>query len=257
MSLVNDALRKARASNDRELERAVASPDAPFLTAPPTGRRSRHRWIGLGVGAAAVALGVVAVILSGADRTQAASAQVALGVAPAAGSIGLHVLTELQQPSTTAGLPASGASEPSEPVLREPPAPAPEPVTPAPVKTAAPVTAQKPAAVTPVAPIVPAVAAPVAAPPSVAPVAAAPAAPPPVATPGILAGSSYVRHLEAPGVTTIHLEAIVWSKHNPIALVNGIAATPGTVIGNVLIEKIQTRRVRLRHKDVSFYVRLP
>ena len=73
----------------------------------------------------------------------------------------------------------------------------------------------------------------------------------------LVRGSTYLRRVTVPGISEIQLEAIVWSADNPMALINGDAVGPGTVIGNVRIEAIEPRRVLLRHKDITFFVLPP
>ncbi len=80
---------------------------------------------------------------------------------------------------------------------------------------------------------------------------------PSAAKPAIAPGSVFLSSVDVPGNAPITLEAIIWSSHNPVALINGGTATPGAVVGEVQIRAIETRRVELRHKGVTFYVRLP
>jgi len=70
-------------------------------------------------------------------------------------------------------------------------------------------------------------------------------------------GSIFLRKVDIPGITEIKVDAIIWSADNPVALINSNTVTPGAVLGNVRVVAIETRRVKLQHRNVVFYVRLP
>ncbi|MDP7348980.1 MAG: hypothetical protein QF735_12130, partial [Phycisphaeraceae bacterium] len=74
---------------------------------------------------------------------------------------------------------------------------------------------------------------------------------------GIDAQAVYVSTINIPGVTPIKLDAIIWSAENPVALINGTALTPNSVLGNIRVTAIESRRVTLEHAGVTFYLRLP
>jgi len=259
MSLVNDALRKARNSGEGSLERAVASPDAPFLPEPPTWRRTAGLFTYVLAGGSIACVGAVVVIWLLLLRGDAM---------PAAVEAAPMQIAQVQSPKEMGSDPVSVGEPVPAATLPEPAAPqvtpghgqgpesASEVISP-PSKPAVPAPAVSPPAAPPVPAPTPA--------PRVVAVAPAPAAKarrtsPPVRAPvtsPVEPGSSYVGIVNVPGVTPLTLEAIIWSLHNPVALINGIAATPGTMLGDVRVMAIESRRVVVRHGGAKFYVRVP
>ncbi len=232
MSLVNDALRKTRRSSDSQSGTAGAAGHSliePSIA--PRGRRHAVAITIIAAGGFATGAVVLFIWLFAGDRGGPRQAGAAVG--PGLPQV-LVAAAETKAPSTSA------------------PPPQPEPVVPPKVPAPAPTAAVETPA--PVAPPTDTVLPPQ--PPKVAApqptVAAAPRSPS-----GIDPQAVYVSTINIPGATTIKLDAIIWSAENPVALINGTALMPNSVLGNVRVTAIESRRVTLEHAGVSFYLRLP
>ena len=250
MSLVNEALRKRRRSNDSDSE-STDGGDRTWIEpsiAPSRRRRAATIWI-VAAGVVAVGAAILYVLLFRADR---GGPRQALAMVPPA-----------TQPFTQ---PAAGANvtPAQEPIADK------EPVLPPPAQSGQALNGQNVAPPKGVQDKTPTLTvaeppAPVAPPP----VTVRPPQPPQVVTPqptvtlpppspsGIEPQGVYVSRINFPGVTQIKLDAIIWSADNPVALMNGTAITPNTVLGNVRVTAIESRRVTLTHGGTSFYLRLP
>lgn len=70
------------------------------------------------------------------------------------------------------------------------------------------------------------------------------------------AGGTYIRQAAIAEDKTIRLDAIIWSAHNPMALMNGEAVSPGSSIHGARITKIKTQSVSIVHDGVTYILRL-
>jgi hypothetical protein len=266
MSLISDALKKARQEAARQDSLRQSLPYA-VGTADPPERRNLYMPLLAGLGAGCVLAAVVfgIVYLGGwgpFSRARKAGVEVAAIPSPAA------------TPRTA----SSAEPAPAPPVIEErsqpvPPTPAPTPVPPAPaqepkpapVQTAPPV-AETPASRTQPAPVPteearlapPPVPTPAPSPvPTVAGPIRAPAPPTPAAsTGGLEDGKSYLNEVPIPGGGVVKLNGIAYSPDHPIAVLDGRVVAPGEVVQGFTVLEIQADHVTLQGHGAKVSVSL-
>lgn len=263
MSLISDALKKARQEAARQDSLRQTLPYAVGSADPPA-QRNLYMPLLAGLGAGCVlAVVVFGILYLGGwgpfSRTRKDAVQIAATPSPA----------------TTPGtaFPAEPTSAP--PVIEEKsvpasPTPTPRPVPPAPVQelqprpvpaqTIAPV-AEPPVARTQPAPV-PADEArlappPVAPTPAPSPVPTVAVPPAPAASPGGLEdGKSYVNEVPIPGGGVVKLNGIAYSPDHPIAVLDGRVVAPGEVVQGFTVLEIQADHVTLQGHGAKVSVSL-
>ncbi|HEV7786611.1 MAG TPA: hypothetical protein VGQ28_14795 [Thermoanaerobaculia bacterium] len=268
MSLISDALKKARQEAARQDSLRQTLPYAVGTADPPEQRKLYMPLLaGLGAGCvlAVVVFGIV--YLGGwgpFSRLRKEAVQIAETPSPAA--------------TPRAGFSAEPA--PAPPVIEEKsqpvPTPAPRPTPPAPVQevqpkpapvqTLPPPVAETPAARTQPAPVPadearlapPPVPTPAPSPvPTVAGPIRAPAPPTPAAsTVGLEDGKSYVNEVPIPGGGVVKLNGIAYSPDHPIAVLDGRVVAPGEVVQGFTVLEIQADHVTLQGHGAKVSVSL-
>ncbi|HEX3556778.1 MAG TPA: hypothetical protein VIA62_26445 [Thermoanaerobaculia bacterium] len=261
MSLISDALKKARQEAARQDALRPSLPYAVGTVDPPERRRPYVPVLaGLGAGCVLAAL-VFGIVYLGGWGPFARPAKPAVQVA------------EVSSPAATPA-PAPVTAAPPPPVIEEksrpvPPEPAPTPapraaktpevqLRPAPPVQAAPPVPEKPA-VRPEpspAPPIPAEEARLAPPPAPTPAPApvptvagpirAPAPPAAADSTGLAEGKAYVGEVPVPGGGVVKLNGIAYSPEHPIAVLDGRAVAPGEVIQGFTVVEIQADHVTLQ-----------
>lgn len=87
-----------------------------------------------------------------------------------------------------------------------------------------------------------------------APAAATPASAAPVAEPSD--GESFVRRLPLPGGKVIELGGIAWSESEPIAVINGELTGRGQIVDGYTVDAIEPGRVWLRKGETTVFLKL-
>ncbi len=243
MSLIGDALKKARAERGTDLP--------PNIYAVPAARPSRLPWI-LAAASTSLAIGIVVggLLFYGSHR-DAGSRPVSdpLGVEEAAPQAPEVAPTS---PPTASLPPVSRVEESTEPSGSRP------------VESAAPqvATDDQPASTTPAvepSPSRPSQAAdtapgtPPASQPTPAPAPGA-AAPSPAASP--VEGQSYFQRVQLQDGRTLHLHGIVWSDRSPTALINSEVYAVGEGAGPWRVRRVERAEVEIEADGVTFLLRL-
>jgi hypothetical protein len=265
MSLISDALKKARQEAARQDSLRQTLPYA-VGTADPPAQRNLYMPLLAGLGAGCVlAVVVFGILYLGGwgpfSRTRRGSVQVA----------------ETQTPAVVPRTAPSAEPAPAPPVIEErdqtaPPIPAPPPVPPAPVREPKPVPVQTmppvvetPAARTEPAPVTadearlapPPVPTPAPSPvPTVAAPIRAPAPPPVASNGGPEDGKSYVNEVPIPGGGVVKLNGIAYSPDHPIAVLDGRVVAPGEVVQGFTVLEIQADHVTLQGHGAKVSVSL-
>ncbi|HEV7504851.1 MAG TPA: hypothetical protein VGS07_08075 [Thermoanaerobaculia bacterium] len=258
MSLISDALKKARQEAARQDSLRQSLPYAVGAAEPPE-RRNLYMPLLAGLGAGCVLAAVVfgIVYLGGwgpFSRQRRGTVQVAETQAP--------VATPRRVPSAEPAPAPPVVEERSEPAPQMP-APTPAPSTPIQETQPKPVPtpAARPLAETPVARAQPApvpAEEPRLAPPLVstpAPSVPSVAALNPAATPGGLEdGKSYVNEVPIPGGGVVKLNGIAFSPDHPIAVLDGRVMGPGEVVQGFTVVEIQATQVKLQGHGATVFV---
>jgi hypothetical protein len=246
MSLISDALKKARQEAARQDSLHQGVPYAVGAVEPPERRRALVPLLaGLAVGA--VLAGGVAGFVYFADREPARTEEIQ--VAEVAPPVEVEELPEsLPSPEVTA--PPVAPTVP--PVFSEPPA----------VVTAPPPTAPEEAASVP-PPAAPPPQPEIRIEPSFQPSAPQPGEAPPVqeqpapAAPEPPGESrSFVEAVPVPGGGTLRLNGIAFSTVSPVAVIDGKVVGPGEVVQGFTVVEIQQNRVKLEGHGETVYVSL-
>jgi hypothetical protein len=266
MSLISDALKKARQEAARQDSLRQTLPYA-VGTADPPERRNQYMPLLAGLGAGCVLAAVVFGIVylggwgpfarSRKSSVQVAETPVATSTTPlsAEPAPAPPVIEERSEPTSPTSTPAR--TPPPVPVQEPQPRPAPAQTVPPTVETPAarpepPLTADEarlapPPVPTPSPTPVPTVAAPIRAP---APPAAA-------ASPGGLEdGKSYVNEVPIPGGGVVKLNGIAYSPDHPIAVLDGRVVAPGEVVQGFTVLEIQADHVTLQGHGAKVSVSL-
>ncbi|HEY0556869.1 MAG TPA: hypothetical protein VGG20_21610 [Thermoanaerobaculia bacterium] len=258
MSLISDALKKARAEAARQdslrqgVPYAVGVADAPERRAP---------WIsllaGLGAGCVLAAAVFALAFFAGWGPFHKPSAETQVAAAPAA-----TVTTAPAAPAPQAPAPATLPAVPPEtpqPSLQSPPVAA-QPVPEPPRQTAPPVEAPPPAPRNPAPEAPPATPAPTLAPvpTPAAPVEPTPSQPAPAApaagSGGLVEGNTYVGEVPVPGGGSVKLNGIVFSPDHPIAVLDGRVMGPGETVQGFTVVAIESGRVKLQGHGATVYL---
>jgi hypothetical protein len=259
MSLISDALKKARAEAARQdslrqgMPYAIGVADAPARRTP---------WIsllaGLGAGCILAAAVFAVAFFAGwgpfhkpAVETQVAAAPMApVPAAPAPQAPApAPVPAPVVQTPAPAALPVAPVEAPPaavKPVPQTAPQAAPQ-IAPQPIaRNPAPETAPAPPA-SALAPV-PAPAAPVEATPS------QPAPAPSSSSSGLTEGNTYVGELPVPGGGSVKLNGIVFSPDHPIAVLDGRVMAPGEIVQGFTVVAIESGRVKLQGHGATVYL---
>jgi hypothetical protein len=244
MSLVNEALKKARmeASRQEALRRGIPLPPPSFFA--PRQRRPLWPWVALAV-TALIALAGLGFWAGQRSVREATLAQSTGGKALAGSSTAAEEKagTESRPQPTEPRPPATAATPPSAaavtaPALSATPTPGSVPSAAQPEPTTAPSASASSSA---------AVSEPQPAPPAPRPARTTPPAQPAVPT--------YVEVADLPG-GRLELGGIAWSKSDPHALINGRILGRGERVESYRIVDIQPRQVELTGDRGSFILRL-
>jgi hypothetical protein len=263
MSLISDALKKARAEAARQdslrqgVPYAVGVADAPDRRAP---------WIsllaGLGAGCVLAAAVFALAFFAGWGPFHKPSAETQVAAAPAVTTTtATTATTSTSAPAPQAPAPATlpaVAPETSQPSPQAPPVAA-RPVPEPPRQTAPPVEAPPPAPRNPAPEAPPAISAPAPAP---VPTPAAPVVPTPSQAPpapaagsgGLVEGDTYVGEVPVPGGGSVKLNGIVFSPDHPIAVLDGRVMGPGETVQGFTVVAIESGRVKLQGHGATVYL---
>jgi hypothetical protein len=253
MSLISDALKKARQEAARQDSLRQTLPYAVGMADPPE-RRNLYMPLLAGLGAGCVLAAVVfgIVYLGGWGpfaRTRKAGVEVAAIPSPA--------------PTPRTGSPAEAAPAPPvieerTPPARPTPAPTPPPTVSLQEPKPKPAPAVTPAAETPAAPAPLPVATPAPTPvPAVAAPIRAPAPPAPAAsTGGLEDGKSYLNEVPIPGGGVVKLNGIAYSPDHPVAVLDGRVMGPGEVVQGFTVVEILADHVTLQGHGAKVSVSL-
>jgi len=258
MSLISDALTKARQEAARQDAQRPRLPYAVGAADSPSRRRSLLPVLaGLGAGGLMAALLLVLAWSAGwglfaRPAHQAAVAQAAPATPPSAVK---PAAEPLAPPEATPETARTAPPQPAAPVQETRPQP------PAETRPAPPVDAPaaRPAPVT-TAPAEPAPSPP---PLPTAPVATAPApqapAQPTAAAPsqgaaGLADGKSYAGEVPVPGGGAVKLNGIAFSRDHPIAVLDGRVVEPGEIVQGFTVVAIEAGRVKLQGYGATVFV---
>jgi hypothetical protein len=251
MSLISDALKKARAEAARQDSLRQGMPYAIGVADAP---ERRPPWISLlaGLGAGCIlAAGVFALAFFAgwgpfrrptAEIPTAAVAETSVTPPPAAA------------PAAQVPAPAAFPAAPIEERPAPPPIESPRQPLPPPADTAPPIARNPPQETAPAAPA-PAPA-PIAQAPT--PVPAAPAQPAPSApeasSGGLVEGNTYSGEVPVPGGGSVKLNGIVFSPDHPIAVLDGRVMGPGENVQGFTVVAIESGRVKLQGHGATVYL---
>lgn len=241
MSLISDALKKARQEAARQDSLRQGLPYAVGTTSAPDRGRSAPLLAGLAVGLL-LAGGLAGLFyFVRPEREVEPEARIAETAPP----------VEVREESATPPV-APQISEPAVPETAPPaliPAPIPEVRTPqpAPPLEVQPAPQPQPQPETPPAPPV------VVAPPA-PPVQEA--APPPAPAPAPQEGRSYVGEVPVPGGGVLRLNGIAFSTESPVAVLDGKVVGPGEVVQGFTVVEIRQNQVKLEGHGETVFVSL-
>jgi hypothetical protein len=268
MSLISDALKKARQEAARQDSLRPALSYAVGTADPPERRNSLMPLLaGLGAGCVLAAVVFGSLYLGGWGpfaRPAKQTVQVAEIPSPAATPAPVPVTAAPAPPVIEEkSKPALPAPTPAPPAARAPEIePKPAPVKPAPPAAEKPAVRAEPSP----APAAPAEEARLASPPVSTPapapvptvVAPIPApAPPPAADSGGLAdGKTYVGEVPIPGGGVVKLNGIAYSPDHPIAVLDGRVVAPGEMVQGFTVLEIQADHVTLQGHGAKVSVSL-
>ncbi len=263
MSLINEALKRARIDAARRDAAAKGVPPSALPVYRPPGRRS---WLvpvaGFAAGLAAVALAAGAFWLA---RRPLASASAQ--PAPAAVETPVAATAAAETPAVVAAAapPAAvpPAAPPREPSVASPSAPA--PLAPAPPSGVRPLASAPPAEPPPAEPPLAS-----AVPPASRvrpasgrrPLDPSGTPPPPARSrpeagaAGLVAGKTYLREAAPAGEPPVKVEFIVWSESRPFAQINGQLLSPGESAGGYTLLSVERERVELENAGIRFWIRV-
>lgn len=239
MSLINEALKRARVEAAR---RDAAAKGVPPSALPVYVPRRRRPWLGplagFLAGLAAVVVAAGAFWLARGSAPAAAAPRAAAAPAPAESATIPAPVSEAHPP-VPIGTPAvahvaAPAPRPTPPRVAEPPPPAAEP--------------RPPMTVVP----------PVPAPPGPRP--SPPRTPqreprPETTAGGIEAGRTYRVEATPAGGKKVKLDFIVWSE-TPFAQINGKQISPGQMVDGYKLLAVERERVELEHSGRGFWLRV-
>jgi hypothetical protein len=223
VSLIDDALKRAQAADDKAAGKPAERPwiPTPMPDAGLARRRAVTRWLGIAAAALAVAAAAVLVLRRSAPSGSPVPARgrddgrsAATAVAPLSSPTPLQEVVAV--PTLTTPVPASA------------PAPRPRPTraaAPPPSSSAEPAGAEAPA-------------------PAPAPKPSGP----------IANGKTYAGSVTLPGGDRIELGGIVWSETEPRALLNDHVLGTDSYVEGYRIAKIEEDRVALEKDGVTIYV---
>ena len=238
MSLINDALKRARVS---ALEQEAARDGVDYRAVPAHSRRDSRSlshiagWI-----VAAVAItGVLYLALRPAPEASTQEAGPALGTAEVGEPVGPEpetvaepeAVATAESPSAQRSTPAAPEESGSEPQPELEVVPVSEDVAPA---------VDLPEATQAASP----------APPPEAPAARSGAAK------GLVDGRVYLRRAEAADGSVVELGGIAFSEDRPIAVVNGNVVSVGDMIEGFIVLRIEPERIWLEHGTTRIYLTL-
>ncbi len=242
MSLINEALKRARVEAARRDAAAKGVPPAALPIYRPPRRRP---WLapvaGFAAGLAAVGMAAGAFWLGrrpiSAEGTQA-------------------VLAEAPADAPAARVDAAATPPPASDVpLESQPAPR-SPARPAPAETAP--VAGRPPRPAAVAPAVPEAPPPAHRPPPPPPAMASPAIPAPSRSSsfgGDAGGRTFLRQA-APAGTSVKVDFIVWSESRPFAQINGQLISSGQSVDGYTLLQVERERVELEGGGERFWIRV-
>jgi len=256
MSLISDALKKARQEAARQDSLRQGVPYAVGSVEPPA-RRNPLLPLFAGLGAGCLAAGILFAVAYmagwGPFGKPAPEARVAETVVPPVG---------VQASEPVALPPAAVVTETTEttppPVQAAPqetPSTAPAPEEPQPQIEMRPTVPAEPPAVRPESQATPPpVPAPAEERPAPAPVPQAPAAPAPEDSGDLTDAKVYVAELPVPGDEPVKLNGIAFSQDQPVAVLDGRVMGPGETIKGFTIISIESGRVKLQGHGTTVFL---
>jgi hypothetical protein len=265
MSLISDALKKARQEAARQDSLRQGLPYAMGAVDPPV---RRNPWISLLAGLSAGCILAVAMFALayftgwGPFHKPAVETRVAAAPVPAASpsvSPAVPVAAPAAPATVPAALPAAPKTKPAPEARQTRPVPA------APV--AEPIVSVHPVRPEPRATLPPesserADRAPVELRPAPAPVqtpsAPSPAPPAPAApagdSPGLVDGKVYIGEVPVPGGGSVKINGIAFSQDQPVAVLDGRVMGPGESVGGFTLVAIESGRVKLQGHGATVYL---
>jgi hypothetical protein len=270
MSLISDALKRARQEAARQDSLRQGLPYAVGMADPPV---RRGPWISLlaGLGAGCILAAAVFALAFfagwGPFHKPAVETRTAAVSAPAPVPVAPQPTAPVTEPATLPAAPPQAQERPAVPITPPPapvaaPAPAPKPAPevpreperrPAPQAVAPPPVVRRPAPEpTPAAPA-PAPVAEVDR-PAPAPVPAAPPQAAPAGDSGLVEGQVYSGEVPVPGGGSVKLNGIVFSQDHPIAVLDGRVMGPGESVQGFTVVAIESGRVKLQGHGTTVYL---
>lgn len=257
MSLISDALKKARQEAARQDSLRQGVPYAVGAVDPPRPRNPLMPLLaGLGAGCllAGLLFGGAWIAGVGPFDKPAREAQVAQVPAPPqeATPAPTPVVTEIAPPAPTPPpvTPTPVPEERPQPVETSPAPPVEQPVIRlephvAPTPAPAPVEEERPAVLVPE---------PSPAPPVLQTQPARPVVPAPIVPGGLEEGKVYAGEVPIPGGGSVKLNGIAFSQDQPIVVLDGRVMGPGEVIQGFTVVEIQSDRVKLQGHGTTVFV---
>lgn len=253
MSLISDALKKARQEAARQDSLRQGAPYAVGAVDPPERRNPLMPLLaGLGAGCllAGLLFGVAWIAGIGPFAKPAKETQVAQTPAPVEPTVTPPVTAPEPTPVVTEAVPTPPPvtptpvpEEPPQPVVETRPAPPVEqPVVPQAAPPPVPAPEERP------------VSEPSPAPPAIQIQPARPAAPAPANPGGLEEGKVYVGEVPVPGGGSLKLNGIAFSQQQPIVVLDGRVMGPGEVIQGFTVVEIQSDRVKLEGHGATVFV---
>jgi hypothetical protein len=255
MSLISDALKRARQEAARQDSLRQGVPYAMGMADPPV---RRTPWIsllaGLGAGCILAAAVFALAFFAGWGPFHKPTVETRTAEIPAAATPPSPVAAPMPEPVASATMPLQEKVAPAPP-----PKPVPEPPRvieerrPAPqVETTPPVVRRPPPEIAPAAPSPAPAAAPIAEVERPAP------APIPAASAGnsgdLVEGQVYTGEVPVPGGGNLKLNGIVFSQDHPIAVLDGRVMGPGESVQGFTVVAIESGRVKLQGHGTTVYL---
>jgi hypothetical protein len=263
MSLISDALKRARQEAARQDSLRQGVPYAMGVADPPV---RRTPWISLlaGLGAGCILAAAVFALAffagwgpSRKPTVETRTAEVpAAAVPPSPVAAPAASVAEITEPVAPAPLPAVPRQEQAAPTPAPKPVPEPPRVTeerrPAPqVEITPPAVRRPPPEIVSAAPVVtPAPAAEE----RPAPLPAAPTSAAPAENSGLVEGQAYTGEVPVPGGGSLKLNGIVFSQDHPIAVLDGRVMGPGESVQGFTVVAIESGRVKLQGHGTTVYL---
>jgi hypothetical protein len=268
MSLISDALKRARQEAARQDSLRQGLPYAVGMADPPV---RRAPWIsllaGLGAGCILAAAVFALAFFAGWGPFHKPAVETRTAEVPATAPVPVTPQPPVTEPAALPVAPPQAQERPAAPITPPPvsvaaPTPAPKPEVPreperrpAPQAVAPPPVVRRPAPEP--TPATPTSSAPIAEVERSAPApvpAAPPQAPPAGDLGGLVEGQVYSGEVPVPGGGSVKLNGIVFSQDHPIAVLDGRVMGPGESVQGFTVVAIESGRVKLQGHGTTVYL---